>query len=350
MQLTVRATLTCHNQKLQKDLPVLLSDTPLTILLEMLKQAKLMQPAQNFTVEPNRQGLRLGETVWQVLHGGKALDLLQSMLLLPEARQAGTAGLAVEVVSVADECAALRSEIAQLRQAAQQWDKNAQASAATIKRLEEEIAAALSRAEALEKRLHAAAGEREAERRKHEQQIAGLGAPARASEKSQALQRQGVILKNPPPTSALEQLGRSQQQWEADRQKLERTITQQQEKITHLEQALHDSNTGANAPLTSDEVTEIEKQLQRKQEELEAEAQRLKEQRDELDAMEEEFRSMEVKTARERAEMNRQKAEFQRLQRQFDFILSQATKKPDIEKAMAPVILLREQIRKTTGM
>ena len=403
MQLTVKAILTHDNQKLPKDLTVLLTDTPLSILLEVLKQAKLMQAAENFSVEPSRQGLRVGDAIWQVRHAGKALDLLQSMLLLPEAQQAGTAGFAVEVLPVIDEAAKLRKEVEQLRLANNEWEKRAQQAAVTVQQFEKDIAATLRRVEELESQLTAAAQEQEAERRNYEQQIADQGAKikqleqrpaaagppsggtlaarreidqlkqelqnrqqawdkeresyeqklaeassaARSGSDDQGLKRLGVVMKNPPPSSALEQLTKAQQQWETDRQEYESIIAELQEKIAQLEQTAQSS--GANAPLSTDEVSEIEKHLQKKQEELEVEAQRQAQQREELDAMEEEFRNMEVKTARERAEMNRQKADFQRLQRQFDFLLSQATKKPDIEKAMAPVILLREQIRKTTG-
>jgi hypothetical protein len=355
MQLTVKATLTSDQQKLQKDLTVSVSDTPLTILLEVLRQAKLMQASQNFSVEPNRQGLRLGDAVWQICHAGKALDLLQCMLLVPEAQQAGAAGFVVEVLPVLDEAASLRKEVEKLRLAQQQWEKQAQEAATRIKQFERRPAApaaggALSARRELDQmkqELQTKQQEWDVERQNYEQQLAALGTGGRPAGSGQ---RPGVMMKNPPPGTAVEELGRAQEQWKTERKEYERIIAELQGRIAELEQGALESRTGANAHLTSDEVSEIEKQLQQKQEELEKEAQQIVQQREELEAMEDEFRNMEVKTSRERAEMNRQRADFQRLQRQFDFLLSQAAKKPDIEKAMAPVIQLREQIRKTTGV
>jgi septal ring factor EnvC (AmiA/AmiB activator) len=111
-----------------------------------------------------------------------------------------------------------------------------------------------------------------------------------------------------------------------------------------------------DSPLSSQEVREIERKLEEQNQLLDAERKKLEEEREalrqereELQLMEQDFRNIEVKNARERAEINRQKADFQKLQRQFDFLLSQATKKPEIEKALSPVIQLREQIRKSTG-
>src|SRR5262249_13681294 len=80
MQLPVHITLSFEDQRIQKDLSCLLSDTPLTILLESLKQANLMEAADKWSVETNRQGMRLGEQIWQISHAGRPLDLLQSLL------------------------------------------------------------------------------------------------------------------------------------------------------------------------------------------------------------------------------------------------------------------------------